>query len=172
MWVSFTMHVRIVPYRGKRQEMMRSLQKIAALAYESLEDESSLQLATPGGGQHQGEYGDRGGISGLANGFAVKPQIGQNPAQMSIAGFYEVDRKNIQTYAETSIIAGGTEYDGYRETPATAMPVSTIDNEVKALKTLVEAALTEGLPSNIEWNVWQVDYAGIVYGNRGYHFPR
>lgn len=172
MWIPFTVHVRITPFRGKRQETIRNLQKIAALAYESLIDETDLQLAIPGGGQHQNEYGDLGGISGHVNGFAVKPQIGQNPAQMSISGFYNVDRDSIQTVSSTKIIAGGTIYEGYREEPAVTMPVSTIDSEVKALKTLISSALTSGLPDTVEWNIWQIDYNGILYGQRGYHFPR
>lgn len=179
-WVPFTMHVRIVPDSGsgqlksKRFENWRDMQKIATLMYDSLDGLSTLTLAESGGGQHQSFSGTGGGgMSGMTRGMAVKPQIGETPSQVMITGFWDNTSNNDQIHPEHQRISGGDVYTG----PATAIPwdqnpATKVDMMVKALKEAVETAFGVDLPSGIVFNVFRVDMSGVIYGDRGYHFPR
>lgn len=179
-WVPFTMHIRIVPDAGsgqlksKRLENWRDMQKIATHMFDSLSALSSLNLAEPGGGQHQSFSGtERGGFSGLTRGGAVKPQIGNTPAQVMFTGFWQDSASNNQNHPEHQRFSGGDIYTG----PATAIshvqnPQIQVDGMVSALKTAVEAAFSVDLPGGIIFSVFRIDMSGVVYGDRGYSFPR
>jgi len=175
-FVPFTMHIRIVPDHGsgqlksKRFENWRDMQKIATLMHESLEDQSSLTLAQPGGGQHSSA--STSAFSGLTGGGAVKPQMGETPAQVMFTGFWDDNSNNDQNHPEHQRISGGEIYEG----PATAIPwvqnpTTKVDGMVTALKNTVEAALATDLPSGIIFSVFRIEMSGIIYGDRGYHFP-
>lgn len=179
-WVPFTMHVRIVPDHGsgqlksKRFENWRDMQKIASLMFESLENLSQINVAEPGGGQHQSFGGTgRGGMSGLTRGMAAKPQIGETPAQVQITGFWDSATKNNQPHPEHQRISGGEIFTG----PAPAIPwdqnpTTNVDGMVTALKNTVEAAFGTDLPSGVTFSIFRIDMSGVIYGDRGYHFPR
>tara|TARA_R110000868_G_scaffold115679_2_gene308768 strand:+ start:2317 stop:2841 length:525 start_codon:yes stop_codon:yes gene_type:complete len=173
------MHVRIVPDAGsgllksKRFENWRDMQKIATLMFDSLESLSSLNLAEPGGGQHGSGSTGRTGLSGLTRGGAVKPQIGNTPAQVMFTGFWQDSASNNQNHPEHQRFSGGDIYTG----PATAIahvqnPQVKVDDMVIALKTAVEAAFSVDLPGGITFSVFRIDMSGVVYGDRGYSFPR
>ena len=177
-WVPFTAHIRIAPAYGsgeiksKRFEYWRDMQKLATLAYEELLDESTIQVATPGGGQHTSASGYRaGGIGGMTAGTAVKPQIGQSPAQLMITGLYQSSTQNVQPHPERTLIHAGEVVTGPGAHAAEINPTSTISTEVADLKSKIETALTTAFPAGISYTVFRIDYSGIVFGDRGYHFP-
>lgn len=174
-FVPFTIHVRVVPARpGKRFEYIRDLQKLSVLAYKAFTGISGVNVATPGGGQSQsmGDYDRRGGLGGFAQGTACKPQIGANPAQLMITGFYESANDPPQTYATTQRISGGDVFSGYAQHANDAVPAAAVATEVKTLKDAVETALAANLPVGATYEVFKIDYAGVVYGDKGIHFPR
>lgn len=174
--VPFTVHIRVVPDRGtgKRFEYLRDLQKLAVLAYEALTNVSGVQVATPGGGATQslGDYNSRGGLGGFANATACKPQIGAAPAQLMITGFYESSTPNTPTHADIQRISGGEVYTGPVAHSNTEGPAAGVNTEVSALKSGIEQALVATLPEGATYEVFRIDYAGVVYGDKGYHFPR
>tara|TARA_R110000751_G_scaffold186010_2_gene292461 strand:- start:2195 stop:2749 length:555 start_codon:yes stop_codon:yes gene_type:complete len=181
-WLPFTLHVRIVPDfgpssagpegKGGRYENWRDMQKIGILMYDSLSDVSGLRIATPGGGQQGSYYGGANNNSGFKNGFAVKPQFGDTPAQAMIAGFYEdTTNANIQNFNEVTRFSGGYQYRGPANEPALANPRSELETLVSSFKTLVENQFTADLPAGIAFTVFRLDVAGVIYGDRGYHFP-
>ncbi len=178
-WVPFTMHVRIVPDRGsgvlksKRFESVRDIQKIGTLMFDALTDEASLNIAEPGGGQHQSFLGSgRGGMSGLTRGFAVKPRIGETPAQAMITGFWNESTPNDQPHPEHERISGGDTYSGPAiAIPWTQNPVTAVDTMVTSLKSLVEAAFATDLPGGVIFEIFRIDINGVIYGDRGHHFP-
>lgn len=172
--VPFTLHVRVVPARpGKRFEYIRDLQKISQLVYDSVSAINGVQVAIPGGGQAQ-SFGatSLGGFSNYVNGCAVKPQFGENPAQLMLAGFYESNGSNAQPYSDKTVISGGSEQEGPGAHAYDDTPTSTIDNEVKTLKEAFETAITAALPDGVEYSIFRIEYSGIVYGQKGFHFPR
>lgn len=181
-WLPFTLHVKIVPdfgpattgpaSKGGRYEYWRDMQKIGILMYDSLSDRSELKLAQPGGGQYGSYYGGVNNNSGIKDGFAVKPQFGDTPAQAMITGFYEdTTNANIQNYNEVTRFSGGYQYSGPSHEPWLANPRSELETLVSSLKTLVEGQFTADLPSGINYTVFRLDLAGVLYGDRGYHFP-
>lgn len=172
-FIPFTAHIRIVPNAGdKRFENIRDMQNIATLMYAALNGNTSLSLASPGGGQHQSMNGIGGGLSGLTNGMAVKPQIGESPAQAMITGYHIVDNKNFQPHPEHELISGGEIFSGPGQAVALHNPTTMIDDGVKNLKLLIENELDSELPNNITYSVFRIDYSGVVFGDKGYHFPR
>lgn len=173
--VPFIIHVRVVPDRGngKRVEHIRALQKLAILAYEAIEGINGVQPAIPGGGQASG-FGDidqRGGLGGFAAGTAVKPQIGESPAQLMLAGFYESSGANAQIYDDQTRFSGGETYTGPGAHPHDAVPKAAVQTEVKTLKDAIEDALTATFPDGTDFSIFRIDYSGVVYGDRGFHFP-
>lgn len=174
-YVPFTAHFKVIPFRGKRFEYVRDLQKIAKFVYDGLLSESTIQIATPGGGQ-QNSYGgtDFGAMGNLAGACAVKPQIGNSPAQLMITGFYHASADNAVINPETMRFSGGDTYtSSVVANRCEANPISQVDNEVKILRSLIDAAIAgSDLPNGVTCTMFRLDYSGIVYGDRGYHFPR
>jgi hypothetical protein len=174
-FVPFTVHVRVVPVRpGKRFEHLKDLSKLAVLAYEAIAGISGVNVSTPGGGQNiqLGDPNRRSALGSYAQGTAAKPQIGQAPAQLMLMGYYQSEAANSQTYADQQRISGGEIYTGPGQHSNDAMPSTTLNAEVKALKTALEAALTSGLPAGAEYSIFRLDYSGVVFGDKGFHFPR
>ena len=174
--VPFTLHVKIFPQwgsgKGNRFGMWRDMQKISGFVYNGLIVESSIKVAQPGGGQ-SGTSGNQenGGIGWMVSGCAVKPQIGQNPAQLMITGFAQSDSGNIQPHPEKQLIHAGSVVTGPGATPWLNNPVATVDSEVTALKSVIEAVITAALPAGVSFEVFRLEYSGITYGDKGYHFP-
>ncbi len=107
-FIPFTAHIKVLPFNGKRFETIRDLQKISEMVYNGIVNTASVNVATPGGGQHRNYTGtEAGGLSGYVNGCAVKPQFGQTPAQLMITGFYEVSSKNLPTYSDKEVLHTG-----------------------------------------------------------------
>lgn len=173
-FIPFTVHVRVVPRRGKRFETIRDLQKLAVLAYDNLSNITGIQVATPGGGQ-AAQFSDikrRGGLGSYAQGTAVKPQIGESPAQLMLTGFYEVSSNNTQPWDDQQRIMSNTVYTGPGEHDQDAVPTTAFIANVKALRTSLDSALTTAIPEGVVWNIFRLDFGGVVYGDRGFHFPR
>jgi hypothetical protein len=171
--IPFTIHIRVVPARGKRFEYVRDLQKIGVDILDELDGVTELNLAQPGGGQHKSYGGTAGGgLSGYADGFAVKPQIGQTPAQLQITGFYDDSAAPAQAHPNKQLLHTGTAQTG----PAgghqwQANPRTATDDNAKTIKGLFETAAMAVLGLT-DWNVFRLEVSGTVYGDRGAHFPR
>ena len=176
-WVPFTAHIKINPKNpGKRFEYWRDMQKIAGLIYEGLETLTPtpawLSIASPGGGQHSSRGGtEANGLSGYMNGCAVVPQMGATPTLLQITGFYSSDLKNNQTQNEITRISGGEARQGATAAPWVNNAKSTIDAEVVALRSAMEAAIDTVLPSGVDYKLHRLNYSGVTYGDRGCHFP-
>lgn len=172
-FIPFTAHVRVVPSRGngKRFEYIRDLQKIATLVYTELDADADLSIASPGGGQHQ-SYRGLSGWSGATNATAVKPQIGQNPAQLMITGFLSSTDNNEPVHPNKPVLHTGSYQEGVGGDHGwSANPTSTADGYATSLKTKVDAAVNAVLGGSADWNIFRLDVAGIIYGDGGYHFP-
>jgi len=172
--VPFTAHIRVVPSRGtgKRFEYIRSMQKIAIEVYSQLENDSDLNLAWPGGGQFNSL---KSASSGIKSGTAIKPQIGENPAQLMITGFLTSSGTNAPTHPDKAIIHSGTYQEGYGGSHGwSANPASATDTYASTLKTKINAAVTSAsnvLTFSADWNIFKLEVAGVVYGDKGYTFP-
>lgn len=165
--IPFTIHIRVVPARGKRFVYVRDLQKIAVNIFDELADDTALNLAAPGGGQHR-MYG---GFTGYADGFAIKPQIGQAPAQLQITGFYDDAAVPAQAHPDTQVLHTGTAGTGPMGGHLWSVnPRTATDNNAAAIKTLFETAATAVLGTS-DWNVFRLEVSGTVYGDRSVHFP-
>lgn len=181
-WMPFTAHFRIVPDRtGKRFEHIRDLQKISHLIYRALQDIDGLNLALPGGGQasNYGQWSD------LVYGTAVKPQFGETPAQATITGFWDVASVPTPSPAPTYPInavapqpqrqllhAGQWVTGPYNQTPVDTNPNPIISGQVKILVSLLEGAANAGLPDHyMPAEIFRLDYANIIWGDRGQHIP-
>lgn len=174
-WVPFTVHIKITPSNpDKRFELVRDMQKIAALTYEGLETlvPGTISIATPGGGQHTSRGGTQaGGKGGMTPGLAVKPQFGEAPAQMMITGFYDTANANIQPQPSAQRISGGEIYTSNASQAWNSGPNATINSQAAALKSTLEAAIGAALPGAIDFSIFRLDYCNVIYGDRGHHFP-
>jgi hypothetical protein len=148
------------------------MQKIGTLIFEGIEDSVLLNIAEPGGGQHQSFGGQgRSGMSGLTRGAAVKPQMGEIPAQASITGFFDANDANDQPHPDKQLLHTGEAVSGPGAAPWLQNPATATDTGVAALKTELEAQITSNLPSGVVFSIFRIDYSGVVYGDKGYHFP-
>jgi hypothetical protein len=173
-WIPFTAHIKVVPEApGNRFEYIRSLQKWAYLLAQELSDSPYLNLADGGGGQHY-NIGNGGNIgnSALVKGLAVKPQIGETPAQFMITGFYDnASATNQEAHPSVTRISGGETYQGNVAAAAENNPNSWVDSGVSDIKAIVDSAISASLPASLQAKLFRLEYAGVVYGDRGYHFP-
>ncbi len=172
-FIPFTAHIKVLPFNGKRFETIRDLQKISEMVYNGIVNTASVNVATPGGGQHRNYTGtEAGGLSGYVNGCAVKPQFGQTPAQLMITGFYEVSSKNLPTYSDKEVLHTGQDLEGIGSHSYDATPQAAVDAGVKALKTALESAIDTEIGGLFTYQIFRMDYNGVLYGDRGFHFPR
>jgi len=175
-WAPFTAHIRISPVTDagdevKRFETWRDMQRIGNHIYSALENTTDLNITEPGGGQFSSRSGaGRGGIGGLTRGTAVKPELGDEkfPAQAMISGFHATS-ENLQANQRTLIHAGevvtGVGHAFHEELP----PIG-IQTAMLAMKALIELELDADLPGGVEYTIYRIDYAGIIFGNRGHSF--
>lgn len=171
-YVPFQLYLRVVPSRGvgKRLEYIRSLQNLARQVLESLQSVTSINIAQPGGGQESNI--NTSGFSTVSNGTAAVPQIGQSPAQLRIVGFNLVDDSNVSPHQEKQLYNAGEVKTGISSgQPWLNNPTTTVSNEVKALKSAIEAQIASDI-SNYIITVFRLEYNGIWWGDKGYHFPK
>lgn len=186
-WVPFTVHIKVYPGKWtgvnspdyaklrKRFAIWRDMQKIAQWIYEGLETISTsiINIASPGGGQHRSYTGtDYAGLGGYVNGCAIVPQFGNKPALAQITGFYNSDSDNAATYPDLMRFNAGDTVEGSVKHSYDANPTTVVDSQVKTLKTTLENAIVAALPSSYDFRIFRIDYSGVVYGDRGFHFPQ
>lgn len=173
-WTPFTAHISVTPIQGKRFVYVRSLQKLAVEFYDALSLESDLNISAPGGGQYDSTTGfSNSAMSQMAYGSAIKPQFGDYPAQLMITGFYNSSSENVATNEEINILSANQSNFGSLSAPYINIPKTYINNEVKALKTILDSVIASpNLPLFANAKVHRLDYSGIIFGSRGFHFPR
>jgi len=171
--IPFTIHIKVTPEKGKRFEYIRDLQKIGVSVLEEVSVNSSLTLASPGGGQHTSRSGaSRGGIGGMTEGLAVKPQMGNTPAQLQITGFFDDSAVAGAPHPESQVVHTGSNQTGHLGSNTwTANPNTSVDDRAKAIRALFDTAVNEVLGST-DWRVFRLEVMGTIYGDRGLHFPR
>ena len=172
-WTPFTAHISVTPIQGKRFVHIRSLQKLAVEFYDALSQENDLNISAPGGGQYDSTTGfNNSAMSQMAFGSAIKPQFGDYPAQLMITGFYHSSSENLTTNDEINIFSANQGNLGSLFAPHVNVPKSYINSEVKTLKTLLDSVIASpNLPLYANAKVHRLDYSGIIFGNRGFHFP-
>lgn len=168
----FEVFIKVIPARDgdNKWTYIRELQKLATRAYAALIDISeppAISFASPGGGQKDG-----GGVmSNYVAGMMAKPQMGDFPAQLTIAGNYEIDDGEIvQQYESTTVICHNSVYTGSQKN--TSLPTTALDSVADDLRTAINSALTgvsDDTGSDIK--VYKLIICGVVYGEGGYHFP-
>lgn len=197
-WAPFTVHFHLFPaYPGKRFEHIRELQRIGVFMYHTLAGVADLDLALPSGGGaiRREDITNFSSFSKLAPCMAVKPAFGEVPAQAMVTGFYSSNAQatnalltdNTQAWPQEQLISGGKQtglgspgvasmpgptWTGNRAAASINTPATQVDSEVKALRSLMESALNAGLPGSITYKTFRIDYCGIIYGDRGFHFPQ
>lgn len=176
--VPFTAIFKVIPERafGRRFEYIRSLQRLAVSVYDALVDVDGLTIAAPGGGQ----WSSTDYRSDLQFGTAVKPQFGEVPAQLTVEGFYDVDVGDAQPADDITIIHANAWVSGAHNyqlasNAGTAVqlvpPRTAVLTEVKALRTAMTTAIVTALPA-ADIPLFRLHYKGLVFGDRGLHFPR
>lgn len=166
----FVAYFRMQPFIGKRFEIIRSMQRAARLLYSDLAGNPNLRLAMPGGGESSELFTTTG--SDLVNGLAIKPQMGDVPAQLMVAGFYFVSADLYMPHADKTIINANEYFTGPGGAqPARSSPVAAVLAEVVALKAIFDAAVVaEGLDVDVSMKLFRLIHKGIVFGDRGYSF--
>jgi len=111
----------------------------------------------------------------MQNGTAVKPQIGQTPALLMIEGFYTADDAEDQPYEAMPIIhAGSLMYgrSGSWDHLAAGAPLTAVQQEVSAIKTLIESAISAIYDdSGDALALFRLQYKSATWGDGGHHFP-
>ena len=181
-WVPFVATFKLFPaHPGSRFENRRELERIGRWLYSALSLAPQLQLALPGGGQARPDDNlVSNQFSNMSNACAVKPGFGNTPPQAMVAGFYSttpspdslVGTDNVQPWPLMQLICCNNVSTGNRANRSISTPSPSIDAEVKALRALMEANINATIPATITYTTWKIDYAGILYGDRGFTFPR
>lgn len=171
-FAEFEAFIRVVPNNGRRFEYVRDLQRLGQLVYEEVNDNASnVTLAMPDGGQ----YRSIEAFSEYVAGTKVKPQFGETPAQLELTGYYSVSTANAQTCENTMVFHAGVAVSGpigYKPSIIAGHPTSAVLSEVKALKSELESAITSITDTTgTDLKIFRLIYKGIIFGDRGVHFP-
>lgn len=171
----FVAHFRIVPYRNKRYETIRAMQRLAKFIYSGADGttgllgNANLSIAAPGGGQHMSFSDNQNSM--YQDGLAIKPQFGETPAQLMIAGFYLLSTANDLPHAEKTVTHVGEYITGAGGAqPYRSNPTATVAAEVVALKAIFDAVLAAEVPGE-GVTLFRLEYKGIIFGDRGYTYP-
>lgn len=174
--IPFTVRAKIVPERGlgKRMEIQRSRERIAALIYTNLLSSfTSGNIATPGGNATWSYGNDVSSFANTVNIVAVKPQFGNQPDMVTITGFYNPTGSpdTVPPYptvtrilANTRMTGGASGAPGWSDS---YKPTAANSAQVKALKLALETAIVDAVVTIIT-----IEYNGVKYGQNGYHFPQ
>jgi len=158
-----------------RWERLRYAHKISRLLWETLSPNASLVLAQPGGSVRSDLVVHAWADS--LDGLMYKPQMGETPAQLGIEGFYSVTTGLVPTYNSVATVQDNRFLYGHWQGPwpaAVKVPVASISTEVKALKAILDAAAGVALATypDCAARTFRLDYKGVAFGDRGFHFPR
>lgn len=106
------------------------------------------------------------------------------PAQATIVGYYDTGTVSTSEVADAQILdqpqpayqvfSGGKVVNGARNAPWAQNPTTRVANEVKALRATLIQSINEAraaYSSGFTYEIYQIDYAGVVWGYKGYHFP-
>ena len=167
--VQFAVTFKIIPNRGlgKRLEIFRSREKIATKIFNNLKNISAFTLVDAGGS------GYRAGVnkfSTFEKSGAYRPQFGQDPDIVTIAGIYRADPPlTVGPYRNTNIINDGTTKSGpvtFKGYAADGSMDPTNENKTLActLVDMISAAVTD-------YSIIKLDVQGVVYGRGGFTFP-
>ena len=169
-WVPFTVYIKVVPESGKRFERIRDLQKLSYMVYNALSslDPDTISIAKPGGGQAS----SNGQLSSHINGTGAKLGFGQQPALLMLTGFHKRSLNNNPTSEDYTIISGNETYTGQRQHTWLSNPTTQTEEGVVELKSALDSAINSELPVSRFYSIYKLDYAGVIYGNKGLHFPQ
>jgi hypothetical protein len=171
-YVPFTLQIELFPVEpGKRSENTRELQTISRLVYTALSSITTINLAMPGSGQ-EASFGQ---FDSYTNGLSITPQFGEQPPKLMITAFNLVttDAISEQPEPQMTIISNGTTWTGYGgQHHWDSLPSTTTETEVKNLKTTLESAINASLPAVYDYKILAINYNGIKWGDRGFHFPK
>jgi hypothetical protein len=169
-YVPFTANVRIAPIGVKRFEKIRSMQKISARVQAELIKDTDLNLAMPGGGQHLPNTSTEG-FGGYVDGVSAKPAFGDFPSQLTIVGFLESALSVPQPHPLTPVIHTGQYLTGYTGAQGwNTNPEPIVSQHVQTIKQKLETAITNA-DIDGSWSVYRIEVLGVIFGDRGYHFP-
>ena len=173
--IPFIVKAIITPERGngKRLEVQRSRERIAYLINNDLVNNFGGNIASPGGSGESGLAVSAASLSDDISIVAVKPQMGESPDMVTIAGFYNPTDGNVSTppYPTINLIHAGTTVNG----PLTGNtgwntnynPSTESNTHAKDLKSKIQTAIT-----SVEIEIVVIEINGIRYGWDGFHFPR
>jgi len=167
--IPFTASFRIIPERGsgKRFEIQRSREKIAALVYEDLTTAGIFpngNIAEPGGSVTWLRAGSDNNPSNNMSGVAVKPQFGETPDTLMVVGFY--DGTVARPHGQVSVISGGACVSGPNAGPGASALLVTPTTAAIANANAIRAALLNGITS-VSVTLISLEVSGIRYGHGG-----
>lgn len=180
-WTPFKAYILLnIPMLNKRQEQIHALNKAGYFIQQGLSKDLALNLAKPGGAPFDDQlYGFGNPIS--VGHVAVKPQFGDSPPQATIVGFYDINLSAYPTKLNTTLPnnnhtvfhAGSVLTGDNGSQPWIDNPVQTVSDHVKSLKTNLISYISQTYPSSLgTFSVFRIEFNGIIFGDRGYHFPQ
>lgn len=180
-YAPFTLYVKVVPQRGMttatnytnkggRLDYIYDLQALAKVIYDELSLVPTINIGATGQKYSSSDFGTIGPA------VSAKPQFGNNPATVSVEGFYFVDADPIPVYPDKMLFHANravTGQNGPWQHDHNGQPVASVVDEVIALKSLIDTALTLVIDdTGASVTVFRLVYKGIVWGDKGRTFPR
>ena len=167
--VQFVVTFKIVPDRGsgKRLEIFRSREKIAAKIYDDLKASEVFTLVDGGGSGYNAGAGE---FSTLKKSGAYRPQFGHEPDIVIIAGICRVDPAlPIGPYKDVTIINDNTTKSGpvtFKGYAADGSMDPTGENRTLAatLINIIQVVITA-------YPIIKIDVQGVIYGRGGFTLP-
>ena len=172
--IPFTARLRIFPDvgNGKRQELIRSRERISHLISLNLAESFGGNIASPGG-SGSWLFESPEGISNMIRIAAVTPQFGEFPDTVTIVGFTNPTGSDdlaatlqpLTVIHDNGYVAGSR--SGSPGWTTSTQPSTALCNQVKELKTQLTSAIVA-----VDFEFLAIEVSGCRFGIGGFHFPQ
>lgn len=162
-WVQFTAFIRVTvgAEDNPRIANIRDLQYAAYSINQALSDEETINLSKPATTTSLGKFGNIG---------QIVPALGDNPALVKITGYHDYavsgDLQPSQTliHSNSAVSRSGPSHLWDSD------PNTSYKAGMAALKEIMDTNIPNFLSDEYEYEVYRLNYAGVVYGNKGLTF--
>jgi hypothetical protein len=162
-WIQFTAFISVTvgDDDNPRIANIRDLEYAAYSVNQALADESTINLSRPYTTDKLGRFNSIGQIT---------PAFGDTPALVKITGYHDYDVSGSQHPAVT-VFNSNEEVSGSGPSHLwDSNPSSDYYDGVLALKDILDTNIPDYLADSYDFEVYRINYAGTVWGNRGLSF--
>lgn len=101
------------------------------------------------------------------------PKIGDRSPYVYVSGHFYSTRKIEDPYSTKPVLSNGVFYNIHNNSnPMVRAPNADLVSDILDLKNIIIGAIDDVIDSYLTYTLDKIDYLGVVFGERGLHFPK